>query len=383
MLLKNCFPILLLFIPSALSETSSIDVEKLGAMIADDAYTSSRVCGSCHETIYASWKRSIHSLSLEDPIFDLAFMQALKIDSEKARALCLRCHAPLTMETGDLSLKDSVTTEGVTCDFCHSVTDVVLDDKHKPYRSIVGGAKRGLLKQAESPVHEVVYSKLHGEAKFCAGCHLYTSDSGAILIGTYQEWLEGPYASEGIVCQECHMARSSGYRVNPDVKLTSPGTHLHSLIHDSEQMKKAVAVKISDVKMIANSLRVDVEITNVGSGHMIPTGIPSRHLELVVTVKGPGLKEAVSQRLVFQKTVADKDGNLLASDAETLMNGESIVSDNRIGPREVRKNSLSFIISTGGPFDVSADVIYHYASYVAERKLIKITMNSDKKTFRK
>src|SRR5512140_694776 len=63
--------------------------------VSETGYTSALVCGSCHADIYKSWKNSMHAFSTSDPVFEVAFMQAIK-EQPSARALCLGCHAPTT-----------------------------------------------------------------------------------------------------------------------------------------------------------------------------------------------------------------------------------------------------------------------------------------------
>ena len=257
-------------------------------MINPDGYTSARQCGECHQDIYNSWKKSLHSFSLQDPIFDAAFMQALKAGSEEARRTCLRCHAPTVAVTGDYDLRDGLTREGVTCDFCHSVTAVHLDEREKRYSSKPGLVKRGVIRDAVSPAHQVAYSELHTTSEFCGGCHNYTTKYGAAVLSTYDEWRAGPYAREGVQCQDCHMVLSAGKVVDPQVMKTGPTIHLHDLIHDSEQLKSALSVEVTRARRTGEGLVVDLVVENVGSGHQVPTGIPSRRVVLTVTVEGDG-----------------------------------------------------------------------------------------------
>ena len=354
--------------------TKNFDIYK--EMILEDGYTSSRVCGECHEDIYRSWKGSLHALSLQDPIFDVAFMQALKIDSQRAKQLCLRCHAPVVMVTGDYELREAITTEGITCDFCHTVKEVDLSNPEMPYHTVVGVVKRSILRRAESPAHETAYSELHGKAEFCGGCHVYKSKSGAVIMGTYLEWLQGPYAKESIVCQDCHMQRSVGRRVRADIKESEDGMHLHDLIHDTNQLRSAVSVEVKDIQKVGNSLKARIEITNVSSGHMIPTGIPNRELELVVTLTSRG-KEIDSARRIYKKVVSDGEGRVLSDVADIFLNGDSIVEDNRIGPKETRREDIWFpdVLSRRGPFEVSAELIYLYQVKLLDPRVIEIQMD--------
>jgi hypothetical protein len=192
-----------------------------GPKINPDGYTSARVCGECHVDIYNSWKGSLHAFSLSDPIFDAAFMQAVKERGDAAKRLCLRCHAPMTMFNGDYDLEQGVTREGVSCDFCHTVTAVETGPSEKPYTVDVGLVKRSILRKAKSPVHEVAYSELHGQAEFCGGCHNLTTPEGVAIMSTYDEWKEGPYSREGTPCQECHMRLSTGNVVRSEIKESS------------------------------------------------------------------------------------------------------------------------------------------------------------------
>lgn len=360
---------------------SSSALDKPEAVIAEKGYTSSRVCGTCHEDIYRTWKRSLHALSLDDPVFDVAFMQALKIDASKAKRLCYRCHAPMVLENGDYQLLQSVTAEGVSCDFCHSVIDVALNNPEKPYHSEVGKIKRSILRKAKSPVHEVAYSELHGEAEFCGGCHQYVSDSGAVIMGTYQEWAESPYAKEGVPCQECHMTRSVGHKVREDVKPTAPGFRLHDLIHDSEQVKGAVAVEVSKVSIEGSHLIVEVEVENVGSGHMVPTGIPTRELQVSVKVTDKGRSTIETQKRTYRKRIGDKNRTELFNDADILMIGSTVLSDNRIQPKEKRLEIFRFPTRSRGPFEVSAEAIYGYRPYVLDLRAIEISMDKASRTY--
>ena len=68
---------------------SYVIAEDVDYKINEAEYTSSLVCGKCHEAIYSKWKNSMHAQSISDPIFDLAFMQAVKESGEEAKKLCL------------------------------------------------------------------------------------------------------------------------------------------------------------------------------------------------------------------------------------------------------------------------------------------------------
>jgi hypothetical protein len=338
-----------------------------------DGYTSSRQCGQCHRDIYNSWKKSLHSFSLQDPIFDAAFMQALKMGGEEARHTCLRCHAPTVVITGDYDLGDGVSREGVTCDFCHSVTAVHLDDRVKRYSSNPGLVKRGVIEGAVSPAHRVAYSKLHTTSEFCGGCHNYTTQHGATVLSTYDEWLAGPYSREGIQCQNCHMSLSPGKIVEPDVMKTGPTIHLHDLIHDSDQMRGALSVEVTGVRRTAQALVVDLVVANVGSGHRVPTGIPSRQVVLTVTVEAGRDKQ--TRERIYQKIVADERKHPISSDYEALLRGAVILNDTRIGPRERRAERFTFRSPRGSErAKITATLSYRYSAPILRDNQLDIKL---------
>ena len=345
-----------------------------------DGFTSAEVCGTCHEDIHRSWKRSLHALSLEDPIFQSAYMQALMEFGDEAKRVCLRCHAPMTMANSDFELADPVTREGVGCDFCHTVKAVHLDDAERPYTLDPGLVKRSVLKDASSPAHEVAYSELHTRAEFCGGCHNLVAASGAAIMSTYQEWLDGPYASQGVVCQDCHMALRKGQVVRSGLGSSEREFHVHDLIRDSALLRSALTVRITRAERNGRDLVVDVELENVGSGHMLPTGIPSR--EIVLTVRAEAGDQEMEKTRHYRKVVADAQGRVLTLDHQILMRGARILNDNRIAPGEKRQERVSFAVPTSGVVRVSAAVSYLYSPRVLKQEEISVELGRAERVVR-
>lgn len=344
----------------------------LAQKVDPDGYTSARTCGECHQDIYLSWRKSLHAFALTDPIFDTAYMQAVKEEGDKARRLCLRCHAPMTMFNGDYQLEQGVSREGVSCDFCHTVTEVHLDGRDKPFTIEPGLVKRGDIRQAASPAHEVAYSKLHQSSDFCGGCHNYVNKAGAAVMTTYTEWKNGPYAAEGVQCQNCHMRLSSGNVVDERVQESSNQIHLHSLIHDTDQLRSALTVQIVEAKRREDALDIAVAVENVGSGHMVPTGMPTREVQLSVSVDVEGRTQTRQRR--YRKVVADEDGRHLESDHQALLRGADVVSDTRIAPRERRIESFSFRVPASGQVKLVAKLCYLYSPAILRVQPLKIEL---------
>lgn len=340
-------------------------------------YTASRVCGKCHTEIYKFWKNSLHALSIDDPIFNVAYMQSLKQNSDRAKKYCLRCHAPVVIHNSDYELQKDVTKEGVSCDFCHTVKALDLDNERNPFKINPGVIKRSALKTASPSVHKVEYSEIYARSEFCAGCHELKGMDGVVILGTYSEWKEGPYPAKGINCQNCHMPKVEGRVVDSKLNKDKGTISLHDIQggHSITQLKKAVDLEITRINKTDDGINVEVKLKNVGSGHCIPTGIPSRKLvlEVSLTVKD---KVVDTQRIEYEKVVADSNGKQLTDDWEIMMNGAKIISDNRLKPMEERIESFSFHAPKSYEGVVNAGVYYIYTPYILDRKEMKVEMNS-------
>ncbi len=167
-------------------------------------FSPSSYCGGCHQDIYKKWKNSLHAkASLNDPIFDAAYLEALKFSGGQAKTLCLRCHAPTVLVTKDYDGKLPITYEGIPCDFCHTVK-AVFPGKENPFVFGDGETKFGPYKGTESPAHETMYSPLHEKGEFCGACH-QLNKNGVEIMSTYSEWKNSPYYKKGVHCQGCHM----------------------------------------------------------------------------------------------------------------------------------------------------------------------------------
>ncbi len=345
------------------------------AQVSETGYTSAFVCGRCHVDIHETWSRSMHAFSITDPVFEVAYMQAIRADS-RSKELCLKCHAPATLENRDFELVEGITREGVTCDFCHTVTDVHIGNVSNPFTQELGRTKRSTLELANSPAHDVAYSELHSKSEFCGGCHYYESENGTVVMGTFAEWRNGPYAQEGVQCQDCHMKLTSGRVVREEVKEQSGPINLHDLIHDSKQLKEALKVQITDAKYSDGWLLVSVEVTNVGSGHMLPTGIPNRVVTLQLEAK-MSKGRIVQQEKQYRKVLAGADGKDLRMDYEAFLHARSVLSDNRLAPRETRVEQFKFESLPEKPDEVTATAYYQYAPLILDPHPMTITLAAD------
>ncbi len=229
----------------------------------------------------------------------------------------LGCHTALTHERAagvmDPPTSPLVSTgdgaEGITCDFCHKIGDVILDPHTKlPLPDMPGILSYKLYRPAEGQqiffgtvldvTRRVSYLPLQSRSEFCAPCHygvfggivgVGTVTGGVVIYNSYGEWLESPYSdpATGKTCQDCHMPPSPArYFVTPErgglirdyVTLNDhrmPGAADEKLLQNSVTMT-------TTAQRAADKLLVEVQITNDQTGHHVPTDTPIRSLILVV-----------------------------------------------------------------------------------------------------
>ncbi len=378
---KKIFPIMIIaftvfFLSSILVSNSSLSKAP--------SIASSKNCKECHEEIYNHWKNAMHSMSIEDPIFKASYMEAYFKTAGEAKFNCLRCHAPIAFLNNDYDLKNEITKEGVNCDFCHSVKKVNLDNKDNPFEMEIGELKRGPLSDVESPAHRTESSALFKSSELCAGCHEYTNRNGVKVLGTYSEWRASPYAEEGTHCQNCHMPLIPGKTVNSEIKSSNRkqiNLHAISASHSTEQLRKALKVEIRNINKEEGIVEVVVGVTNVGSGHMVPTGIPSRKLILLVELKTPN--EYFSQQRIYQKIMLDESGKEIKKESEVFQQAAQISFDNRLVPRETRIERFAFAMPKNKKITISARIEYLYKTSVLRPTEIRVKMAEDVKSISK
>lgn len=325
-------------------------------------FTPSQVCGACHQDIYAMWKGSKHARAFENPIFAAAYRDVRRAGGD-ARRLCLRCHAPIAAVTGDLNAREAITREGISCDFCHSVTGVAIRDADSPFVVEVGAIKRTAKVGATSPAHAIQPSILHKSSRLCGGCHEFRNGEGVTTISTFSEWRASPYPAELIACQDCHFAPVSGRPAIQSRSAPDSTVPDHRLQRSVEQLREAVRLELSQPAREEGQVLVTVVIRNIGSGHAVPTGHPSRRLLLKVEARagsnGALLGEAARR---YQKLLLDENGQALVRDSD-LMRARK-VSDNRLAARESRAETFTFPAPSGEAVQVRAEIEYLYRSLI-------------------
>ncbi len=346
---------------------------------AENSFVSARVCGECHPEQYRMWQESMHAHAMDDPIFQATYALAYMKTGGEAKELCLRCHAPTTALTGDFDQKLAITGEGVTCDFCHSVSAVDLTKGADPFQLRPGFA----VNEGSGPAHSRKRSPVMGASEFCAGCHEYTEENGVALLGTYSEWRESLHRLQQVQCQDCHM-RITPERVTDHRMLRFPGPLLESKPAAAGESLDGndgtLRTRVARVERKGGSLSVFVEVTNGSAAHMIPTGMPSRSLVLTCEVETTPDGQIMTRQKLYRRRLEDlQTGRKFPDDSDLMLKPCRVVDDNRLMPQESRLEEFKFLVSPNRALTVRAYAKYLYYPLLIQRTEMTIQLSGDEK----
>ena len=336
--------------------------------------SSAELCGRCHRAIHEAWKTSAHARAMESRLFQDVLEMAETQFGAAARKTCLGCHAPLAIETGDLTLQKKVSWEGVTCDYCHSIREVSTVGPNPKARTEFALVKSGPLKDASSSAHGVIYSEVHTNSLACAPCHEYRNVVGFPVLTTFSEWKNSRYWKEGKQCQICHMSRVAGDVVDPRIQRSSQAKiNLHAMpgSHSIEQLTSTVKAQLSTARE-GNRLKVMVEVANAAAGHYVPTGSPLRQLVLELRADSYDGRHFREER-VYRRAVADQNGAAITREHMAFMKAAKVVSDTRLRPDEKRVETFYFDIPLSVQTQVKATFWYYYSPLAATESQKRVT----------
>lgn len=260
---------------------------QLGQFSYDD-FEKPEYCGSsCHTDFYQQWTQAMMSKAYthhwdEIEYFKLAIPQAEKDEKvEEVKAGCNGCHSPIAYVAGDvpppLPKENSRANESVSCDVCHSITgfegdtpynfNYIMDPGKNKYSSRKG--------DINSPAHQIIQSDFHKTAELCGICHNEKSPFGVWVKSTHLEWKEGPYADEGVRCQDCHMTQAPMKTATMGVEYPDAKLHLFHGAHDPGKIKGTIEVRINpDIREVEPGMpiKLTAALFNQKTGHKFPTG---------------------------------------------------------------------------------------------------------------
>jgi len=244
-------------------------------------------CGACHKEIAEEWQNSLHAKAWTDSLFQ----QELKAASDNQE--CKTCHAPEKVRVKGLGQPPGVRANlqeiGVDCVVCHAG---LKDEIHAPYTT--GEA-----------MHDVKVDPQHATHELCASCHA--------AFGTVAEFQASSAAKSNQSCVDCHMPKVKR-PVSKGAASREVRQHTWEGGGSPNMFKKAAKVEATKV---GNT--VTVKVTNIGSGHNLPTGTHFKSIVVDVTAGAFHKQEVIMD--------ASKSGG----------------KDNRIKPGE----SATFTFDTG------------------------------------
>lgn len=376
------FGALLMILASSQNILGKEPEKPVTAQLNPGGISSSLECGKCHKDIYKTWKNSLHAEATDNPVFKTAYLQAYFERGDEARKTCLKCHAPIAFLNNDLTLSQNVTREGINCDYCHSIAEILPGGPRFEFNLL----KQGPLQNVTSPVHPTRFNALFKQSQFCGGCHEYKSANGVKLIETYSEWMQGPYPAKGKQCQSCHMMKVAGKIVTHEVQQTPENeisSHDIAGGHSISKREESIDIKIVVTNTFKQKVEVTVNITNKGAGHKIPTGIPSKKIVLQVSIQSKTGETYQMHQKTYQKVLEDADGNPVTSDTDLLMGkAVKIISDNRIAPLETRREKFTFFVPEEKDQKISAAVFYDHNPKVIQPSPIHIKLHEVFETIR-
>lgn len=241
---------------------------------------------------------------------------------------CGDCHgAAIPFATpGAVDLNDArgeTYLEGVSCDFCHKIDDVVVG----PAPGLDGAIRLRRPSQPSEiaaleyapimfgPYPDVLlvvmgasYNPQFREGGLCSGCHEYAQPAldpedgdvvdaakwpdGVPVHTTYSEWATGPVAS--VPCQDCHMPvldqdSSTFPLAENDVEASLVAGWLRAdgevRRHDWPSVARLAPSALQAgvaLEDLGGAIEATVTIRNLGAGHALPTGDPLRQVLVLV-----------------------------------------------------------------------------------------------------
>jgi mono/diheme cytochrome c family protein len=319
-----------------------------------------------------------------------------KLDFPDSDGNCGSCHIPIAavdrpygVDPAELS---ETAAEGISCDFCHKIWDVRLEESGLP-----GANRPGVLSiefRRPEPGHQLfmgpfddvapgedTYLPLQRTSAFCAPCH-FGSFWDVSIYNSYGEWLDSPYSDpvDGQTCQDCHMPkRGVEYFVRPDrggLKRDPSRISSHRMpgALDEQLLQNALTMTVT-VARGDDTVGVTVELVNDRTGHHVPTDSPLRHLILTVRLidasgrpslflEGPTLPlwagpESGTPGKAYAKVLEELWTEVSPSGA--YWNQTRILSDNRLPAGGSDTGRYVFVTPRTEPLDLEVRLVYRRA----------------------
>ena len=291
-------------------------------------YQKPEFCGkACHVDFYQQWIQAMMSQAYTHAWDEIEYFKLAVPHAERdpkvagVKAGCNGCHAPMSFLAGDVPPPKpdakSRANEAVSCDICHTITGFKGDTPFNfNYISEPGRVKQGPREGLVSPAHETRKNDFLKTAEFCGTCHNEKDPYGIWVKSTHLEWKAGPYAKEGVRCQDCHMTYTPGRVAAMGAKEVSDAAqHLFHGAHDNGKVRGTIEVRIHpDIRELEPGERAKftVALFNQKTGHKFPTGSAEERL-VWLHVEATDAKGNVYHLPVDRKGFAGEDFTIAAN----------------------------------------------------------------------
>lgn len=362
-------------------------------IFAPGSFENPQRCVACHGEIHAQWSSSMHANAWENRWYQADLMLAHAESDGATDMLCAPCHAPIAARTGQLppidgSEFDDTSRQGISCDFCHTVSGVE-EIFNLGHISEPGPVKRGPRGDGDSPYHEVEFSEILTKPEFCGACHMVIHPvTGVKVIETWEDWKNNEYGQQGIRCQDCHMTPTPGVTENPGRSaimgqqrdhvafhgFVGASSYISDALGNEEQaelarevLRAAAEVRQSEKVTDNGTLELTVEVHNVGAGHKIPTGtIYIRKMWLQVEVLDDNGATVFSSGQIDEQNHVDPEAvfyRLLFLDENGELTGKSwrahgIGYDRRIPAKGMDREIYQIELPGPGDYTVHTRLMY-------------------------
>ena len=287
--IRNYFIIVavsVLFITAA-GITGTITQKNLKGTHSFKEFESSKKCRTCHPGIYEQWSQAMMSQAYTHHWDEIEYFDLAEAHADAVPALrdvvdgCNGCHTPLAYMNGKFPpprpAEKSMANESVSCEVCHLIQDTQSDPPVNFSYFIEPGMTKyaGRTPSVESPAHKIVTRDVFRTTELCGICHNEKNPFGVWVKSTQLEWKEGPYAAQGVPCQDCHMPRGRYLNAIMGKPYDDSRLHLFHGGHDKGKVRGTIEVRIEPDAREAEpgeTVTFTVALFNAKTGHKFPTG---------------------------------------------------------------------------------------------------------------
>ncbi|MDX2429783.1 MAG: carboxypeptidase regulatory-like domain-containing protein [Bacteroides sp.] len=365
-------------------------------------YNGTDVLGNKSAGIRYQYSRDYGSIPMPAYQDSTYYGPGYKLDYPNSAGNCAACHLPAAAINRpydtDPNEITGINSQGSHCDFCHKISDIVLNPVTQvPFNNMPGVLSYTFVRPYDKkqvffgPYDDVdagedICLPLMKQSEYCAGCHDATF-WGIPIYKSFSEWYNSPYREKGISCQDCHMApdghttnfarRRGGLDRNPE----SIASHRFDGAMDHELLRNSVSMTVKPI-MVDSGLRISVVIDNNKTGHHVPTDSPLRNVILLVKAEDNTLGELKiidGPRIPKWGGVGDPEkgyyagnpGKIFAKVLEELWTGNfpsgaywvptRIRSDNRIAANSSDQSDYLFEFPSGDTIGIQVQLLYRRA----------------------